>query len=136
MANLKKFMFPLIALVLGILAIVFGVKGMSEAKNFPEIKALVTDVDKTVTYDSDNNSTEEYTIYVKYTVDGKEYNEILNGGSGNIKEGDEITVRYNHEKPEYVTDVTTKTATLFIVIGAAVTVFGLGSLAFVFIRKR
>ncbi len=136
MANLKKFMFPLIALVLGILAIVFGVKGMSEAKNFPEVKALVTDIDTTVTYDADNNSTEEYTIYVKYTVDGKEYNEVLNGGSGNIKEGDEITVRYNPEKPDYVTDVTTKTATLFIIIGAVVTVIGLGTFAVMFIRKR
>lgn len=136
MNNIKKILLPVGAIILGAAFIIIGFTRLSQAKNFPEKLAVVTKVDVVTTYDAEDNRTDDYTIYVKYTVDGKEYNEILNGGSSSMKEGDEIKVHYNPEDPAFVTDATPQKATLFIVIGAVAAVIGVGGIVLMFIRKK
>lgn len=104
-------------------------------KNFPQTEAVVTDIDIVRTVDEDGTSTEEATVYVKYTVDGKEYNEMLSDPSNDLKEGDKIAVHYNPEKTSYVTAATKQSGKLRIVIGSIVAVAGLVFFVVTFIRR-
>ena len=122
---LKKFVLPLFALVIGIVFVVMGFVDIKQSKSFPEIDVTVTRVEKEISYDADNTMTEETTVYVSYTVDGEEYEEIiLNNASGSLKEGDKLTVHYNPEKPEYVTAATTTSAIVKIALGAVAALAG------------
>jgi hypothetical protein len=134
--RIVKLIASVIAVLGGILFVVLGCVGISQVKNFPEIEATVTQVEIDTTTDSDGTTSETETVYVSYTVDGTEYNEILDDSSSNMKEGDKITVRYNPEKPNKVT-ATTKTAGFVrIAFGIVITLAGIASLALLIIRGR
>ena len=88
------------------------------------------------TIDEDGATSETATVYVSYTVDGTEYNEVLDDSNSDMKEGDKVTVRYNPEKPNKVT-ATTKTAGFVrIAFGAVILLAGLASLALLIIKGR
>ena len=134
--RLVKLIASVIAILGGILFIVMGFVGISQVKNYPEVDAIVTSVERDSTIDADGTTTENITVYVSYTVDGKEYNEQLDDTNGDVKEGDQITVRYNPEKPDKVT-ATTKTAGIVrIVFGIVITLAGLASLVLFLTRGR
>ena len=115
--QIKKILAPISVFAIGIILVIVGIVDISHAKNFPQTEAVVTDIDIVRTVDEDGTSTEEATVYVKYTVDGKEYNEMLSDPSNDLKEGDKIAVHYNPEKPSYVTVATKQSGKLRIVIG-------------------
>ncbi len=134
--RLVKIAVSVIAVLGGILFIVLGFVGISQAKNFPEVDAVVTSVERESTVDSDGTTSETVTVFVEYTVDGKEYNEKLDDANSNVKEGDRISVRYNPEKPDKVT-ATTKTAGIVrIVFGIVIALAGIASLVLLIIRGR
>ena len=97
--SLGRFLIPL-----GIILLVFSVftfKAVDHTKGFTRTSAVVT---RTELYeeaytDSNNNHYDAtYTVYVKYTVDGKQYEEEYGIFSG-IKEGDKTTICYNPNDP-------------------------------------
>ena len=133
---LRRFIAPLIALAIGIVLIVLGFVKLSQAKNFPEIEVTVTRVDIQYVTDDDGATREESTVYVAYTVDGKEYNEILNDSPNDVSQGEKLTVRYNPEKPEYVTGITKGGGILSIVFGIVVALLGIGIFVISAIRGR
>ena len=134
--RLVKLIGCVIAILGGILFIVMGFVGISQVKNYPEVKAIVTSVERDSTIDTDGTTNETVTVYVTYTVDGKEYNEQLDDANDNVKEGDKITVRYNPEKPEKVT-ATTKTAGFVrIAFGIVISLAGLVSLVLFIVKGR
>ena len=121
----KKLLPLIIALVAGIVFIVTGCSNISQVKNFPEVNAVVTRIDTEITTDSDGTTTEDETVYVEYTVDDQTYNEVLQYAPGSVNENDEIVVRYNPEKPDYVTGATKNSGVVRIVVGAVLIVAGL-----------
>lgn len=134
--RLVKLLASVVAIAGGILFIVLGCVGISQVNNFPEVEATVTQVEIETTTDTDGTTSETATVYVSYTVDGTEYNEILDDSNSDMKEGDKITVRYNPEKPEKVT-ATTKTAGFVrIAFGIVIALAGIVSLALFIIRGR
>lgn len=132
---IRKLIACILILVAGVVFIVFGCISFKEVKTFPEVSAVVTRVDKEIVDNGEDHS-EEITAYVRYTVDGKEYNEILQNHSGNIAENDQITVRYNPEKPEYVTGATKGSGTLQLVVGIVLCIAGVTSSAVTLIKGR
>jgi flagellar basal body-associated protein FliL len=137
--KIQKIILPILFIIGGIVFIILGVKSSAEIKNFPEVKATVTKIDTKVIeeQDSDGNfsTREEQTVYVKYTVDGKEYNEILQSAP-NSKEGDTLTAHYNPKKPTYITGATKGSNTIFIIVGIVVSLIGLISGALFLIKGR
>ena len=134
--RVAKLIASVVAVLGGILFIVLGCVGISQVKNFPEIEATVTSVETESTVDEDGTTTETSTVYVAYTVDGTEYNEVLDDSNSDMKEGDKVTVHYNPEKPNKVT-ATTKTAGFVrIAFGAVILLAGLASLALLIIKGR
>jgi len=120
-----RFGAPLVMIVISVILFVVGFGDIAHVKTYPEVTATVTSVETEISTDADGDRTEETTVYVSYTVDGKEYNETLSNAPGEIKEGDVIAARYNPEKPERITAATKKTGIVKICIGAGVLLLGL-----------
>lgn len=104
---------------LGIILIVFGVIifGINkENQNYIKTNAIVSRMDLVrESYIDENHNVVEatYNVYVKYNVDGKEYEEELGELSG-YKENQEITIYYNPDDPVKITQ--TKSLVLPIVM--------------------
>ncbi len=104
---------------LGIILIVFGVIifGINkENQNYIKTNAIVSRMDlvRESYIDENHNEVEAtYNVYVKYNVDGKEYEEELGELSG-YKENQEITIYYNPDDPVKITQ--TKSLVLPIVM--------------------
>ena len=123
-------------LIIGCLIFVgLGVVNLNQVKKFPEVQATVTKVEQelnTAGYTSDVDET----VWVHYIVADKEYDEVLQFHEvDKLQVGDTITVRYNPEKPNYVTAGKTSTSIMYIAFGS---LFGIGGLAMLarFIKNR
>ena len=107
---------------LGLILIIFGVIMFvinHNNQNYIEIEAVVSNVEVSQEeyIDADGNRVEEtYKVNVKYTVDGKEYEEKLENVS-KYNVGDKMTIYYNPKDPSQITQ--TKSLILPIVIIAA-----------------
>ena len=108
---------PFIALAGGILFIVLGFMNLKQMKTFVEVPAVVSRIEITDTYDPDTGSGQDVTIYVQYRVAGQAYEEPLSFTRTNLKEGDEITVRYNPNNPKEVSGASKGGAALYFAIG-------------------
>ncbi len=91
---------------LGIILIVVGgfmFFGIKNTKDYIKIDAVVskTELYQDAYYDNDTHYDATYTVYVKYTVDGKEYNEEYGVFSG-YKAGDRVTISYNPTNPSEI----------------------------------
>ena len=93
--SLALFMLPA-ALIL----IVFGcisIGPVAKRLNYPQTEAIVTKAElyEEAYYDSnDTHHDATYTIFVKYTLDGQEYEEEY-GVFPKMNEGDKVTINYN-----------------------------------------
>jgi len=130
-----RFVAPIVAVVIGIVFIVMGCISLKQVKNFPTIEAVVTDVTRESTMDADGTYSTTTTVYVTYTIDGQEYEEILQNAGNDYTKGDEITVLYNPEDPTYVSGATKGSSTIGIIAGCVITVLGLGLTAKAFIGR-
>ncbi|MBQ7654550.1 MAG: DUF3592 domain-containing protein [Clostridia bacterium] len=133
---IRKLIVSVALLIGGVVFIVFGCISFKEVKTFPEVSAVVTKVETEWVDNGDEGMTEEKTAYVKYTVDGVEYNEILQNSPGNVEENTTITVRYNPEKPNYVTGSTKTSGTIQLALGIVLTLVSIGSAAVTVIKGR
>ena len=104
---------------LGIILIVFGVVMFTinkENQNYIKTEAVVSRTELVQdAYIDENGDTVEatYKVYVRYTVDGREYDEELGILSGYEKD-QKITIYYNPQDPSQITQ--TKSLVLPIVI--------------------
>ena len=92
----------------GILLIIFGVVIFSinsKNQNYIKIEAVVSNtelVEESHTDENGNTVDDVYNVYVKYTVDGKEYDTEL-GELSEYKVDDKITIYYNPKNPSQIT---------------------------------
>lgn len=135
-----KILASVIILAIGIVFIVLGAKNISQINTFPQVSAVVSEVVTETSTDADGNDTTEETVYVSYTVNGNEYNEILQYAEGSYNKGDSITVQYNPENPSYVIGATKKGGIIRIAFGCVLALAGSGfflrPLILVMIAKR
>ena len=86
------------------------------------------------TYDADG-AHQEITIWVQYRVAGQAYEEPLSFTKTNLKEGDEITVRYNPDNPKEVSGASKGGAALYFAFGGLITVAGAATLVRSLVRR-
>ena len=109
-----RFFMPLGIILIVIGVIIFGIN--KENQNYIKTNAIVSRMDLVrESYIDENHNVVEatYNVYVKYNVDGKEYEEELGELSG-YKENQEITIYYNPDDPVKITQ--TKSLVLPIVM--------------------
>ncbi len=115
-----RFFIPLgiIIIAVGILLFVIGDRN----KNYIKIEATVskTELVREATYDADGNREEAmYNIFVKYTVDGQEYESEL-GEMFEQKIGDKINIVYNPDNPKEISSPSNVIINVCILIGGIV----------------
>ena len=135
MNTLKKFAFSALALIIGIVFIVIGAGNLKAVRNFPQVEARVTAINRTPSADPDSTA-ENISVYVEYDLSGQRFNEILQDPPAKVNEGDVITVRYNPDKPDYVTGATTTSGVLCLAFGSVAVIAGLGSAALFILRGK
>ena len=111
---IARFFMPLGIILIVIGVIIFGIN--KENQNYIKTNAIVSRMDlvRESYIDENHNEVEAtYNVYVKYSVDGKEYEEELGELSG-YKENQEITIYYNPDDPVKITQ--TKSLVLPIVM--------------------
>lgn len=113
-SNIARFFIPagLILIIFGIIVFMININN----KNYIETEAIVSKVEliEEAYTDSDGNRVEAtYNITVKYTVQEKEYEEVL-GGLPAYKVGDKMKIYYNPSDPSQITQ--TKSLILPLVI--------------------
>lgn len=112
-----RFLIPL-GLVLIVFSI-FAFMNNEKTKNYPKTEAVVskTELYEDAYTDADGNRVEAtYTVYVKYTVDGVEYEEVYGQFSG-YKVGDKKTIVYNPSNPKEISDPPSMILAFIILIG-------------------
>jgi hypothetical protein len=114
---------------LGIILIIFSIFvfiNNNKTKNYPKVEVEVskTELYEEATTDSDGNSVEAtYTVYVKYTVDGKEY-EVEYGVFSGFKVGDKKTLVYNPDNPEEISDPPSTLLAIILLVGGIASLAG------------
>ena len=126
MKHLKKYLFPAAALVIGIIFIIIGFGNLSAVRNYPQIEARVTAINRSPSADPESTA-ENITVYVEYELSGQKFNEILQDPPAKVSEGDLLTVRYNPDTPDYVTGATVNSGVICIAFGAVAVIAGVGS---------
>ncbi len=94
-----RFLIPVGVILIATGIIFFGITKQSQ--NFIETEAVATKVE--IEPKTDTNSADTYTVYFKYTVNGKEYNEGLSG-MGKTTEGEKMKIYYDPADPRVITN--------------------------------
>lgn len=107
---------------MGIIFIVFGIIMMNftrNADNFIRTDAVVTKAELVPEVHSgeDAEPAEQYDVYIKYTVKGKEYETYLGEMTG-YKVGDKVKISYNPEDPEQIIQAGSNVITSLIFVAA------------------
>ena len=115
----------------GIILIVFSIFmfiSNNKTKNYPKVEAEVSKLElyQEATTDAEGNSVDAvYTVYVKYTVNGVEYEEEYGQFSG-FEVGDKKTLVYNPDNPKEISDPPSLLfAIIFLVLGIGFTAGGI-----------
>ena len=120
---------PIIAVILGVVLIVFGSLTLGKHKTYQPVQATIESI--SVDYGVGEDDTDTYHVWVKYTVDGKEYHSELGEMQNGYHEGKEISVLYNPEKPEEIISQSKTGPIIAIVIGGVAALAG----AFLTVRR-
>ncbi len=125
-----RFLIPM-----GILFIIFGIIMFvinNKHKDYIETEAVVSSAElaQEAYTDVDGNYVEAtYRVFVKYSVDGQEYNQELGELSG-YKKGDKITIAYDPKDPSHISQpIGVVIPTIICVAGVAALVGGIVSAA-------
>ena len=119
----------ILLLILGIAAAAVGISTLVKQKSYVPADAVITEIFEE--YDITEKEW-RYTVYIKYTVDGTEYNEVLGYHDSSFAVGKEIQIMYNPENPAQTVEAASTAAVYFTVLGSVFIIAGV----IVFIRKR
>ncbi len=100
--NIKK----AITTVIGILVLIFGVLGAIAYNKFDnnavQTTGTIYKIDKNESRDAYNKRIILSDVYIKYKVNGKEFDEVLERLDTNINVGDSITIYYDPDSPNII----------------------------------
>ena len=113
----------------GIILVVFSIfmfVSMDNTKKYKKTEAIVsrTELYEEEYYDEDGNRIDAtYTVYVKYSVDGKDYEEEYGIFSG-YKENEKVTISYNPENPKEIAQPLSLIWPVSFLILGVISIFG------------
>ena len=116
MTTLGRFLLPA-----GVILLIFGIVtfgNVKDARNFIETQAVVskTELYQEAYTEKGERHEAEYNVFVKYTVNGKEYESELGILSG-VKEGDSMKVYYNPKDPGEVVQMKNQAVIPYVALG-------------------
>ena len=121
-SNFTRLLFILGIVIVGIVFIVIGIKGIKQDNTWPDTQGTIQSIEL-IHEAVDSEDTDEYEVMVKYTVDGKTYVSDLHEYQDDFEVGKEITIRYNPEAPDAIV-LPGKTVWIIAVIAGVVVAIG------------
>ena len=140
MNNIKRMVVPLLALVLGVIALVIGIHQNSTKHLYDSTaKASIADIEESWETEADTDMQKLVkTAYIDYEVNGIKYEHVLSPvQDDDFKIGDTVDILYQSSNPEKISapNIGT-TSVIFIIVGALVAVGGLAGTAISIIKRR
>lgn len=138
MRKILNILFPVVAVVLGIVVLVLGFKKLGSKKNYDaSVTGVISGIEREWSgTDEDGFDQYDYTVYVDYEVDGKKYEGVKYPSyDSSMQKGDEVEILYQSSNPENIAEGNIAgNATIMIVIGAVAALAGLVMAVKAFIR--
>ena len=138
MRKLLNIIFPIVAVVVGIVVAVLGVNKMSSKKLYDaSTTGVIVGIEREWTgTDGDGYDQYSYTVYVDYEIDGKKYENVQYPSyNSSMHKGDEVKILYQSANPENIAEGDlTGNAAIMIAVGAVFALIGAGMGVKAFIR--
>ncbi|NLD49175.1 MAG: DUF3592 domain-containing protein [Clostridiaceae bacterium] len=101
-AKIVEWLFEIILLTVGLLTFVFGILGAINTINFKNNALETTAVITSIETHRDSDGDTHHTVYVKYIIEDKQYEERLNYYSRGMREGKEVFIYYDPLQPNHI----------------------------------
>lgn len=128
MRKILNIIFPIAAVVLGIVVIVFGVNKLNSKKLYDaSVTGVISGIEREWSgTDADGFDEYDYTVYVNYEVDGKKYENVeFPTYDSSMQKGDEIEILYQSDNPQNIAESNIAgNAAIMIVIGSVFALIG------------
>ena len=128
MNRILRIIFPVVAVVMGIVAIVLGARKLATKNRFDaSTTAVITGIEREWTGTDENGFDEyNYTVYIDYEADGKKYeNAEYPVYNSSMKKGDTLEILYVSSDPTQISEKNiTGNAVIFIAAGAVLVLVG------------
>lgn len=105
--------FAFIGTIILISCVVFTVRHIQFRQSAGQTQAIINEIETYYTRSSKGKRKQHHRVYVTYTVNGVTYENILNYYDITMKEGGEVTVYYDPERPDRLASTTTPECILF-----------------------
>lgn len=100
MARVKQFFVPVVAIIAGIVALIMGFQMYQNSKVYLPTTAVITDIQEEWTGSGGTEgSNYDYHVFIRYTVDGTQYDNELGEYDATMDIGDKLDIVYNPENP-------------------------------------
>ncbi len=124
---LMGIIYAIVGIIFLIVGIAISVHNNNFLKNAQQTNAVISRVEKEYYKDSDGDRKTKHNVWVKYEINGKQYEELLDYYSSNMREGDTIIINYSPDDPsEIITNTGSKILDLVIIpLGSILAMLGL-----------
>ena len=121
--KILRYVFPIVLLIGGIMFTITGISKLIAVAQYPTATAIITDVE---IEEGVGDESDSYTYFVKYSVEGTNYEGELDSNKMSYEVGKTVTIRYNPENPEKITSMSAGTAIFVTAFGALLLFVGIG----------
>ena len=128
MEKLKRIIFSVIAVVIGIALIAYGIYSLSTKHLYDSsVTATIVDVEESWESDGDGSDHLVKTFYIDYEINGVKYEHVESPVSeDSMKVGDTVEILYQSKNPEKISEKDiSKTAAIIIGVGALLLIVGI-----------
>jgi len=121
--SLARFLIPLGVVLIAFGAVMFGI--IAKQIGYKKVDSTISRIElyEEEHTEDDTHYDTTYTTYVKYTVDGKEYEAELGQYAG-VKVGDKKTIIYNPKNPTEISEKVNIIVPIAIIAAGAVSLIG------------
>ena len=130
---LMGIIYAIVGIIFLIVGIAISVHNNNFLKNAQQTNAVISQIEKEYYNDSDGDRKTKHNVWVKYEVDSRQYEELLDYYSSDMREGDTIIINYSPNDPsKIITNMGSKILGFVIIpLGSIFAMLGL-----VFILKK
>lgn len=122
-----------VLIIVSVVLLIFGIKNVNKTKSYNKTTAVITQIESD--YDVAIEQY-DYTVYVKYTIDGIEYENVLGSYLQGYKEGKEVEIYYSPTNPNDILAASPFTIYMSFVIAGVAFVAGIILMVRAFIKKQ